>query len=178
MTGGRAATWNKMLDRTSNGEYICYQQQLPSAFNCERLVSYMGKEKRLVDAVFLLKRRCMMKTEELSAESGLAPREMAAIESLAHGERVSGNELSRRMEISASRGSRIIERLIRKGFLVRETDPLDRRATLLSLSAKGVERKEEIDALKDECERLLRSKIDGARLDEVRESLEILLNAL
>jgi DNA-binding MarR family transcriptional regulator len=138
----------------------------------------MNTEKRIVDSIFLLKRRCMFKIEDLSAEAGLVPREMAAIESLEPGERVSGNELSRRMELSPSRGSRIIERLIRKGYLVRETDPGDRRAVLISLSERGGEQKRKIDSLKDDCERLLRSKLEGEQLDRVREGMEILLKVV
>lgn len=135
-------------------------------------------KKRIVDDLFLLKQRCADRTGDLSAEAGLAPREMTAIESLSSGERVSGSELSRRMGLSPSRGSRIVERLIRKGFLVRETDPHDRRAVLLSLSGRGSEQKWKIDALKDDCERLLRAKIDGAGLSVVSEGMEILLAAL
>ena len=138
----------------------------------------MKTEKRIVDDIFLLKRRCMFKIEDLSAEAGLAPREMAAVESLAPGERVSGNELSRRIELSPSRGSRIIERLIRKGFLERETDPSDRRAILISLSPKGRDQKIQIDALKDDCERLLLSKLEGDQLQRVREGMEILLRVV
>ncbi len=138
----------------------------------------MSTEKRIVDDIFLLKRRCMFKIEDLSAEAGLVPREMAAIESLTPGERVSGNELSRRMELSPSRGSRIIERLIRKGFLERETDPHDRRAVLISLSERGGEQKRKIDALKDDCERLLLSKLEGDQLDRVREGMGILLRVM
>lgn len=138
----------------------------------------MSTEKRIVDNIFLLKRRCMFKIEDLSAEAGLVPRELAGIEALFPGERVSGNELSRRMELSPSRGSRIIERLIRKGYLVRETDPHDRRAVLISLSGMGAEQKLKIDALKDDCERLLLSKLEGEQLDRVRDGLEILIRVM
>lgn len=133
---------------------------------------------RIVDDIFLLKRRCAFKIEDLSAEAGLSPREMAGLESLENGERVSGNELSRRMDLSPSRGSRIIEGLIRKGFLLRETDPDDRRAVLLSLSAIGLEQKRRVDELKDDCERLLRSRMDDDQLSRVREGMRILLRAL
>lgn len=135
-------------------------------------------EKRLVDDIFLLKQRCTFKIEDLSAEAGLSPREMTAIESMTPGERVSGNELSRRMELSPSRGSRIIEQLIRNGCLERETDPHDRRAVLISLSERGGEQKRKIDALKDDCERLLLSRLEGDQLDRVREGMGILLRVM
>ena len=138
----------------------------------------MNTKKRIMDDIFFLKRRCMFKIDDLSAEAGLAPREITAVEALAPGERVSGNELSRRIELSPSRGSRIIERLIRKGFLERETDPNDRRAVLISLSPRGREQQIQIDALKDDCERLLLSKLEGDQLRRVREGLEILLRVV
>ncbi|MFA6471727.1 MAG: MarR family winged helix-turn-helix transcriptional regulator [Candidatus Latescibacterota bacterium] len=130
-----------------------------------------------MDDIFLLKRRCMFKIEDLCAETGLVPREMAAIESLDAGERVSANELSRRMELSPSRGSRVVEHLIQKCYLVRETDPHDRRAVLLYLSEQGVEQKRRIDMLKDDCEKLLRSQITEKEIDVVRQSMQILKKA-
>lgn len=138
----------------------------------------MDHTSRIVDDIFLLKRRCAFKIEDLSAEAGLSPREMAGLESLESDERVSGNELSRRMDLSPSRGSRIIEGLIRKGFLIRAVDPDDRRAVLLSLSAIGLEQKRRVDELKDDCERLLRSRMDDDQLSRVREGMRILLEAL
>ncbi len=141
-------------------------------------MSSQDNNKRIVDDIFLLKRRCAFRIEDLCAEADISPREMAALESLQSGERVSGNELSRRMDLSPSRGSRIIDRLIRKGFLLRETDPNDRRAVLLSLSSRGLEQKGRVEALKDECERLLRSRIDETQLEQVREGMRILLKAI
>jgi DNA-binding MarR family transcriptional regulator len=138
----------------------------------------MAPHHRIVDDIFLLKRRCMFKIEDLCSETGLAPREMAAIESLEPEERVSGNEISRRMELSPSRGSRVVEHLIRKGYLVRESDPNDRRAVLLYLSERGVEQKRKIDTLKDDCEKLLRSQIPDEQIQVVRRGMEILLKSL
>ncbi|MHB9028694.1 MAG: MarR family winged helix-turn-helix transcriptional regulator [Candidatus Latescibacterota bacterium] len=138
----------------------------------------MAANHRIVDDIFLLKQRCMYKIEDLCTETGLVPREMAAIESLEPGERVSGNEISRRMELSPSRGSRVVERLIRKDYLVRESDPHDRRVVLLFLSERGVEQKRKIDMLKDDCEHLLRSQIPEEQITVVRQGMEILLKAL
>jgi DNA-binding MarR family transcriptional regulator len=120
----------------------------------------------------------MFKIDDLCSETGLAPREMAAIESLEPGERVSGNEIARRMELSPSRGSRVVEHLIRKEYLVRESDPHDRRAVLLFLSERGAEQKRKIDSLKNECEKLLRSQIPEEQINIVRQSMQMLLNAL
>jgi len=132
---------------------------------------------KIVDRLFILKQRCSLKIDELSAETGLTPREMRALESLSIGETVSGNEISRRMELSPSRGSRIVESLIRKGCLLRETNPFDRRAIHLSLSEHGAGQKRKIETLKNDCEKLLRSHISGDQIDRVCESLEILMKA-
>ena len=64
---------------------------------------------------------------------------MAADEALGAG------ALSRRMGLSASRGSRVIDGLVRRGLLLRRVDDEDRRAALVTLSAKGRNVKQGMD---------------------------------
>lgn len=48
-------------------------------------------------------------------------------------------ELAERLELSASAASRMIDALAERGLVHREEDPADRRARVLSLTAKGQE---------------------------------------
>lgn len=108
---------------------------------------------RIIDYIFELKRVCVLEEHEIGERVGLQTSEMHCLESLKPGEYVSSGELSRRMGLSASRGSRIIETLIVKGLLDRETDSRDRRSTLIGLTEAGAGLLKNIERAKERCER-------------------------
>ena len=47
------------------------------------------------------------------------------------------SEISERFDITAAAASQLVEKLVQAGYLERTEDPSDRRAKLLTLSAKG-----------------------------------------
>jgi len=49
------------------------------------------------------------------------------------------SEVSERFDISAAAASQLVDKLVQAGYLERTEDPSDRRAKLLTLSAKGEE---------------------------------------
>ncbi len=49
------------------------------------------------------------------------------------------SEVSERFDISAAAASQLVDKLVQAGYLERTEDPNDRRAKLLTLSAKGEE---------------------------------------
>ena len=49
------------------------------------------------------------------------------------------SEVSERFDISAAAASQLVDKLVHAGYLERAEDPSDRRAKLLTLSAKGEE---------------------------------------
>ena len=49
------------------------------------------------------------------------------------------SEVSERFDISAAAASQLVDKLVQAGYLERAEDPSDRRAKLLTLSAKGEE---------------------------------------
>ena len=49
------------------------------------------------------------------------------------------SEVSERFDISAAAASQLVDKLVQAGYLERAEDPNDRRAKLLTLSAKGEE---------------------------------------
>jgi DNA-binding MarR family transcriptional regulator len=111
---------------------------------------------RVTDLIFLLKSKCLENELEIMKQSNLSASEFHGIDKLNPGEIVSGKSLSQKMDLSPSRASRIVEKMVKKDFLLRECDPLDRRRCKLVLSEKGIEIKKKIEMMRSDCEKKIR----------------------
>lgn len=89
-------------------------------------------------------------------------------------ERITCNVLSEKMGLSVSRGSRIIDNLVRKGYLLRMENPEDRRSFVLSLSSKGAEIKKQIEQERNNCEYRLRKNLSARKVELIKEGLELI----
>ena len=90
-------------------------------------------------------------------------------------ERITCNVLSKKMGLSPSRGSRIIDGLVRKKYLIRTPNSEDRRSFVLSLSPKGTKIKEQIEQERNNCERRIREKLSTEELELIKEGLELVI---
>jgi DNA-binding MarR family transcriptional regulator len=61
---------------------------------------------------------------------------------------LSSTEVSRHTSLGADKISRTVDQLVQLGFVVRRTDPSDRRRVVLSLSAKGKRVNDEIERVR------------------------------
>ena len=77
----------------------------------------MNTKVRIIDLVIALKHSCLVKEDSIREEFSLSPAEYRGILSINQGEAVKGIELSEKMGLSVSRGSRVIEKLTKKGYL-------------------------------------------------------------
>ena len=89
-------------------------------------------------------------------------------------ERVICNALSKKMDLSPSRGSRIIDNLVRKGYLLRIVNPADRRSFVVSLSFKGAKIKDDIVREKNNCEKRIRKSFSEKEVGLIKEGLELI----
>ena len=101
-------------------------------------------EKNLVDLIIELKKGCMEDEKQIRTLCNVSLAEYKGIMEIETTERITCNVLSEKMGLSVSRGSRIIDSLVRKRYLLRMTNPEDRRSFVLSLSSKGAEIKKKI----------------------------------
>ena len=88
------------------------------------------------------------------------------------------SEISERFDISAAAASQLVDKLVHAGYLERTEDPIDRRAKLLTMSAKGEELinqgTEERYRWMDDLAAVLSAKEQG----KVSEALTLLTNAV
>lgn len=131
-----------------------------------------------MEAVIRLKRCCDEREDEIHARAQLTPAEYVCLKEVPADEPMGAGALSRRMGLSPSRGSRVIERLVRRGLLERRTLARDRRVTLLSLSTAGKRIKREIEACLAACDDRLRSRLSAREIRRADQGLTILLRAM
>ena len=147
----------------------CYEQMKRNVF--------MMRSKR-INALFSIGMDCLLQRQSISLKADISQREFIAIDLLDRTEKVSCNDLSKRICLSVSRSSRIVDRLVHKGYLVRKTDPNNRRAVQVYLSPKGINLKRNIERLKKECEKKIFSGIDEQNLEIVEKGMIILQQSL
>jgi DNA-binding MarR family transcriptional regulator len=132
----------------------------------------MKTDIRIIDLVIALKQSCMIKEDSIRKEFELSPAEYRGILSVDPGESVKGNELSEKMGLSVSRGSRVIEKLTKKGYLRRTGNSDDRRCVTIELADKGLKVRLKIEKMLDLCEKEFQSKIPKSQLKIFINSLD------
>lgn len=130
-------------------------------------------EKKLVDLIIELKKDCMIDEKQIRTLCNVSLAEYKAVVEIDTTERITCNVLSKKMGLSPSRGSRIIEGLVRKKYLIRMTNPEDRRSFVLSLSPKGAKIKDDIGRERNNCEKRIREKLSTKEFNLIKEGLEL-----
>ncbi len=136
-----------------------------------------GKE-NLFDLIERLKIGCVANELQIMEETGLSPAEYHGIAALTPGETVCGYDVSHRMNLSPSRASRVVDKMVRNGYLFREIDPVDRRKCTICLAPKGEEVKEKIEGLRNNCDKKMRAKLSDDEFEQVTGGLKKLISAM
>jgi len=131
-------------------------------------------EKKLVDLIIELKKGCMEDEKQIRALCNISLAEYQGIMKINITERITCNILSKKMGLSISRGSRIIDGLVRKGYLLRTTNPEDRRSFVLSLSSKGIKIRKQIEQERNNCEYRIRKNLSAREVGLIKEGLELI----
>ncbi|MDR3628399.1 MAG: MarR family transcriptional regulator [Ignavibacteriaceae bacterium] len=93
----------------------------------------------LAELTFSLLATCQEKESRLAEQHGLTQAEFRCLRLFGTEECLNNKSIAERMSLSPSRLTRIIDRLVKKEYIVREINNTDRRNMCVSLSAKGVE---------------------------------------
>jgi len=83
--------------------------------------------------------RSMRGWNHFAKSTGLSMPQFSILMQLHHKGPCGMSEVSERFDISAAAASQLVDKLVQAGYLERAEDPSDRRAKLLTLSAKGEE---------------------------------------
>jgi DNA-binding MarR family transcriptional regulator len=115
---------------------------------------------------------------EIMTQFGLSPAEYNGIASLDPGEEVCGTVVSEKMNLSPSRSSRVVEKMVQKGYLIREIDSKDRRKCTICLSPKGMDIKEQINKHHETCEQRLRDTLTEDEIETFSSTLNKIIDKL
>ena len=132
-------------------------------------------EESLFDLIMELTRSCIADEEKIRTLCNISLAEYKGISEIEGEEKISCNDLSKKMGLSPSRGSRIIDGLVRKGYLLRRAHPGDRRSFVLSLSPQGTELKKRIEEEKNSCEDRIRENLSSNEIELIKEGLELVI---
>ena len=131
-------------------------------------------EEKLIDLIIELKKGYMEDEKQIRTLCNVSLAEYQGIMKINTTERITCNILSEKMGLSISRGSRIIDSLVRKGYLLRTENPEDRRSFVLSLSSKGTEIKKQIEQERNNFEYRIRKNLSVREVKLIKEGLELI----
>ena len=123
----------------------------------------------IMSIVYEMKKKCSQMDQQLMDELSISQSELLFFSSLNNCQGISSPELARSMGLSASRVSRVVEKLVVNGYLDRNPDASDRRAITLCLTDKGKIVRNKIDKVKNDCEARLLETIPSEEVEKFRE---------
>lgn len=94
------------------------------------------------------------------------------------GKMIQYTDVASLLKLSQSRSSRVIDALVKDGFVERNNETKDRRRVQLRLTPKGRQTKKSIDGYKNKCEKYLKNKLSDEKLQIIINSLDILNQAV
>lgn len=101
------------------------------------MYSIESNAKELADLTFSLLANCQEKEERLAEAHNLTAAEFRCLRLFNHDDIINNKSIAKKMNLSPSRLTRIVDGLVNKEYLVREIDPSDRRNMKILLSPKG-----------------------------------------
>jgi DNA-binding MarR family transcriptional regulator len=130
------------------------------------------KAEQLANLTFNLLARCQAKEEWLATQRGLFQAEFKCLRLFGCDKYLNCKEISKRMNLSQSRLTRIIDGLVKKGYMNREIDPTDRRNMKVTLSRRGKILTNKIDREFTEIHQEILQHIDVSKHESLIDSME------
>lgn len=132
-------------------------------------------ETSLVDILAELRKECVASEEKIRGSLNLSEAEYTGLICMNKGERITCQEFSERMNLSVSRGSRVIDKLFEKGYLDRVDCSEDRRCKHVLLTNNGVTIRRRIDKHRQDCEQKLAADYSEKKLSMLKKELQRLI---
>ncbi|MBM4162067.1 MAG: MarR family transcriptional regulator [Ignavibacteria bacterium] len=102
---------------------------------------------RMADLTFELFENCQLKIERTAEHLDLTVAEFKVLRSMRSDEMLSAGELAKRVRLSSSRLTRILDGLVAKGFVRRQCDTRDRRVVEVLLTDEGRKMRSDLRAM-------------------------------
>lgn len=129
-------------------------------------------ETNMFEIISDLYRSCSENNLQLSEQLGLTEAEFDFFIASRKMTKLHCDLLSETMHLSASRISRIVEGLVQKGILLRESDSKDRRAIKIAFTPKGRRVRAKIEEARNCCELKVKQSFTEAELQQIAQQLQ------
>jgi DNA-binding MarR family transcriptional regulator len=130
---------------------------------------------KLVDILDELKKKCAANEEKIRRSLDLSEAEYNGLLCLNKDEKITCQEFSERMNLSVSRGSRVIDMLFEKGYLDRVDCSEDRRCKNVKLTKNGATISRKIDSHRQYREQKLAADYSEQKLAMLKKELRRLI---
>lgn len=114
---------------------------------------------------------CHEQEESIRLNLKLSPSEYRALRLMRAGEVISCQDFARRLRLSPSRGSRVVDRMVERGFLVRSDCDSDRRCKSLMLTPRGLSLQKKICETLEKRETALFGTYSRSRMTALKKEL-------
>jgi DNA-binding MarR family transcriptional regulator len=133
---------------------------------------------KIIDLIFELKSGCGEKEESIRSKLKISPAEFRGIIALSPKTVIPCKVLCSKMGLSPSRGSRVVEKLKKNGYLKEVISDGDRRIMNITLAPKGIKTREKIAFLLEDCEKKIIKSISRPEIDSLVNSLSKIIDVL
>jgi DNA-binding MarR family transcriptional regulator len=133
---------------------------------------------RLIGLVRTLRDCCQRQEGEICHQLDLTASQFACLLAIPETSDLTVHQVAKAMGLSPSRASRIVDSLVRHGFLDRKTTDKDRRQQILALTPAGRTKWQTAHQLLVGCEQKLLSHLSAQHSLELAEAFQKVINAL
>ena len=133
---------------------------------------------RVIDLISQLKKKCISFDLDCMKEHNISDSEYNFFLIVSDCKKLNSKSIAKKMDLSLSRVSRVIDKLVKDGFIERKSNIKDRRIINIKLSKKGEDLKNEIENFRNGCEARIIESIPSSKLNFIKEGFEDIIKVL
>jgi DNA-binding MarR family transcriptional regulator len=134
------------------------------------------KESTIIDLIFELQKKCSLENDKFIEKLGISQAEYNMFICLKNCKHFNSYSVAEKMSLSLSRVSRIIEKMVNKGFLNRTINKEDRRAIDIKMTKKGESILQSIVVFLKERENYIENQLNDADISKIKSSFNKLID--
>ena len=133
---------------------------------------------RVIDLINELKKKCMVTENEFIKENRISDSEYNFFIAFASNDSFDSKLIAQKMNLSLSRVSRVVDKMVKNGYIERKIDLTDRRTICLNLTEKGILLSKEIENYRKKCEQIILENIPEHEIIKIKEGFTKIIEVL
>ncbi|MBN2668936.1 MAG: MarR family transcriptional regulator [Bacteroidales bacterium] len=138
----------------------------------------MTKDEGIIDLVCEIKKKCIENDSRFIADINISDSEYNFIKALINCKSFNSKSIAKKMNISLSRVSRIIDKMVKGGYVTRTNSEEDRRTINISLTSEGKRLVEEVVQFRLSCEKKITTSLTDMECNMVKTILNKIIDSL